>query len=193
MPLVEKHPLQFFLPKESKILMLGSFPPPQKRWSMNFFYPNFQNDMWRIFGYLFFNDKNYFVDFLGKKFLELKLRQFLTEKGVALGDTATEVIRLKENASDKFLEVVKTIDLIEILEQIPKCSAVVVTGQKALETILSLFDNVEEPKIGNYVEVQIQKRAIRIYRMPSSSRAYPLALIEKAVFYKKMLENEGLL
>ena len=30
--------------------MLGSFPPQQKRWSMAFFYPNFQNDMWRIFG-----------------------------------------------------------------------------------------------------------------------------------------------
>ena len=47
----ERHPLEPFLPKNAKILMLGSFPPPKARWSMEFFYPNWINDMWRIFGY----------------------------------------------------------------------------------------------------------------------------------------------
>jgi G:T/U-mismatch repair DNA glycosylase len=40
MPVTEKHPLQPFLPQNAKILMLGSFPPPKARWSMEFFYPN---------------------------------------------------------------------------------------------------------------------------------------------------------
>ena len=189
----EKHPLPFFLPKHSKILMLGSFPPPQKRWSMNFFYPNFQNDMWRIFGYLFFNNREHFVDSSGKCFREQEIRNFLLEKGIALGDTAIEVIRLKENASDKFLEITKTIDLIDTLNKIPQCHSIVVTGQKALETILSLLHSTEVPKIGNYTESQIQERKIRLYRMPSSSRAYPLALTEKASFYKQMFENENIL
>ena len=48
----EKHPLGFFLPENTQLLMLGSFPPPQQRWSMNFYYPNIQNDMWRILGLL---------------------------------------------------------------------------------------------------------------------------------------------
>ena len=51
--LAEKHPLGFFLPENTQLLMLGSFPPPQQRWSMNFYYPNIQNDMWRILGLLF--------------------------------------------------------------------------------------------------------------------------------------------
>lgn len=46
----ELHPLGFFLPNHAKILLLGSFPPPKNRWSMNFYYPNIRNDMWRIMG-----------------------------------------------------------------------------------------------------------------------------------------------
>ena len=45
---IEKHPLEPFLPAKAKLLMLGSFPPQKKRWSMDFYYPNLNNDMWRI-------------------------------------------------------------------------------------------------------------------------------------------------
>ena len=38
---IERHPLQPFLPAEARVLMLGSFPPPHARWSMEFYYPNF--------------------------------------------------------------------------------------------------------------------------------------------------------
>lgn len=59
---IEQHPLEPFLPGNARLLMLGSFPPQKKRWSMEFYYPNWNNDMWRITGFLFFNDKDYFVD-----------------------------------------------------------------------------------------------------------------------------------
>ena len=65
---VERHPFQPFLPKGARLLMLGTFPPSEKRWSMKFYYPNFINDMWRIFGLLFFQDKDYFVDAAHKCF-----------------------------------------------------------------------------------------------------------------------------
>ena len=58
--MTEKHPLEPFLPKNAKILLLGSFPPPSTRWSMFFYYPNWQNDMWRILGLLFFDDRHHF-------------------------------------------------------------------------------------------------------------------------------------
>ncbi len=58
---IEKHPLAPFLPEGARILMLGSFPPKKERWSMEFFYPNWINDMWRIWGLIFFNDKEHFV------------------------------------------------------------------------------------------------------------------------------------
>ncbi|EOR07744.1 hypothetical protein F896_02117 [Acinetobacter genomosp. 15BJ] len=37
---IETHPLQPFLSSSAKLLMLGSFPPPQSRWKMDFYYPN---------------------------------------------------------------------------------------------------------------------------------------------------------
>ena len=64
-PSSEVHPLAPFLPDGARVLMLGSFPPKRVRWSMEFFYPNLQNDMWRIMGLLFFGDKAHFLADLG--------------------------------------------------------------------------------------------------------------------------------
>lgn len=58
---IEEHPFTPFLPDNARLLMLGTFPPSPKRWCMEFYYPNFTNDMWRIFGICFFDDKNHFV------------------------------------------------------------------------------------------------------------------------------------
>lgn len=59
---IEVHPLTPFLPANGKILFLGSFPPPQAKWSMEFFYPNWINDFWRIQGLIHFGDKGYFEE-----------------------------------------------------------------------------------------------------------------------------------
>lgn len=186
----ELHPLGFFLPASAKLLMLGSFPPPKVRWSMDFYYPNIQNDMWRILGVLFYADKDHFLA-APKAFSREKAVAFCEEVGLALGDTAIEVIRLKANASDKFLEVVRPINLADVLERIPRCEAIVVTGQKAMDTLLALLPGVEEPKVGHYVSFRFADRSLRLYRMPSSSRAYPKPLAEKAAVYQTMFEELG--
>ena len=70
--------------------------------------------------------------------------------------------------------------------------APVTTGQKATDTLRQQLD-VEEPKVGDYSEFVFEKRAIRLYRMPSSSRAYPLALDKKAAAYRIMYQDLQLL
>lgn len=192
---VEAHPLGFFLPPNTQLLMLGSFPPPQQRWSMNFYYPNIQNDMWRILGYLFYSNKEYFLE-APRKFSEEKCKAFCREIGLGIGDTGMEVIRQKGNASDKFLEIVTPIDLKKVLEQIPLCKAIVVTGQKAMDTLLSVlsqFTTVTEPSVGDSVSFQLFGKEMLLFRMPSSSRAYPKPLTEKAVIYRKMFESLGMI
>lgn len=189
---IEHHPLEPFLPEGAKILMLGSFPPKKERWSMDFFYPNFINDMWRIMGQIFFGDKNHFIAGNGeKKFDKEKCAGFAASAGIAMYDTACQVRRLKDNASDKFLEVVKPTDLEALLEKIPQCQAIITTGQKATDVIVGTFGCLE-PSVGEYEEISVHGRYIRFWRMPSSSRAYPLALEKKAAFYAKMFEKEGL-
>ena len=90
---VETHPFEPFLPKGARILMLGTFPPSEKRWSMKFYYPNYINDMWRIFGIIFFHDKDYFVDSANKTFRLHLLIPFLETQGIALFDTCTKIRR----------------------------------------------------------------------------------------------------
>ena len=185
---IEKHPLEPFLPAKAKLLMLGRFPPQKKRWSMEFYYPNLNNDMWRIFGILFFDDKDYFLNETRKAFCRERIIDFLNEKGIALFDTASSIRRLQDNASDKFLEVVEATDVTALLRQLPECKAIVTTGQKATDTLRQQF-NVEEPKVGDYSEFIFEGRAMRLYRMPSSSRAYPLALDKKATAYRIMYQD----
>ena len=185
---IEKHPLEPFLPAKAKLLMLGSFPPQKKRWSMDFYYPNLNNDMWRIFGILFFDDKDYFLNETRKAFCRERIIDFLNEKGIALFDTASSIRRLQDNASDKFLEVVEATDVTALLRQLPECKAIVTTGQKATDTLRQQF-NIEEPKVGDYSEFIFEGRAMRLYRMPSSSRAYPLAVDKKATAYRIMYQD----
>lgn len=190
--MIEEHPLEPFLPSNATLLMLGSFPPQKKRWSMDFFYPNLQNDMWRIFGFLFFNDKDHFLLPGKKAFNKDYLVEFLKEKGIALYDTATAIRRLQDNASDKFLEVIEPTDIRLLLKQLPQCQAIVTTGQKATDIIRSQI-KVNEPSVGQSCPFEFEDRILQLYRMPSSSRAYPLALEKKAAVYRLMLNELGLL
>ena len=191
-PPVEEHPLDPFLPAHARLLMLGSFPPQKKRWSMDFFYPNLQNDMWRIFGLIFFQDKDHFLFENKRAFDKERLIVFLKTKGIALYDTATSVRRLQDNASDKFLEVVEPTDIRLLLKQLPQCQAIVTTGQKATDIIRSQIE-VDEPSVGQSCPFEFEDRTLRLYRMPSSSRAYPLALEKKSAFYRLMFKELGLL
>lgn len=155
---------------------------------MDFFYPNLQNDMWRIMGLVFHADREAFVDASRHRFDQPRIECFLREKGIALYDTATAVRRLQGNASDKFLEIVEPTDVAALLDALPLCRAVVTTGQKATDTLRRRFSTVE-PKVGSYCEFVHADRPMRFYRMPSSSRAYPLRLEAKADCYRRMLKE----
>ena len=147
-PAVETHPLEPFLPDGARILFLGSFPPPRERWSMEFFYPNFTNDFWRIQGLIHFGDPKHFEEQPGDgakavRFDRGRIIAFCREKGLAFYDTARKVCRLKGNASDAFLEILESADLPGMLAQLPQCRTLVTTGGKASEELLSIL----EPKL----------------------------------------------
>jgi G:T/U-mismatch repair DNA glycosylase len=189
---VEYHPLRPFLPERAKVLFLGSFPPQRKRWCMEFYYPNFINDHWRIEGEVFFGDKNHFVDLQAKRFKLDEIVAFCQEKGLAFFDTSTAIRRLQDNASDKFLEVVEPTDIRALLQQLPHLRAIVTTGEKATETICASLGITTIPKVNTFVTTPLAIRrgvggeALLLYRLPSSSRAYPLSFDKKVEAYRQM-------
>ena len=188
----ELHPLEPFLPGNARILMLGSFPPKRIRWSMEFFYPNLQNAMWRIVGYLATGDTQHFLLPGGRRFDRGRSEAFCRERGIALYDTAVEVVRLKDNASDNFLQVVREVDLAALLARIPACRAIVTTGQKATDTLRALT-GCDSPAVGESVAVRYAGRDLRLWRMPSSSRAYPRPVEWKAEFYRRVFAENGII
>ena len=189
---IERHPLQPFLPPNARLLMLGSFPPPRRRWCMDFFYPNRSNMMWEIFGSVFYGDSQRLVDASNKTFRMEDIKALLTERGIAIYDTACAVRRLSGNASDKDLEIVEKTDIPLLLSQIPHCHDIVCTGQKSFSVLTEDY-GVPVPTMGIYNNFTLADRPMRLWRMPSSSRAYPMKLEDKATHYRKMMIKIGLL
>ncbi len=192
LPEIERHPLRPFLPEGARLLMLGSFPPPRKRWCMDFFYPNRSNMMWEIFGLVFFGDSRRLVDAEHKTFRMEDIKALLEERGIAIYDTACAVRRLSGNASDKDLEVVEKTDIPLLLSKIPHCHDIVCTGQKSFSVLTGDY-GVPVPQMGFYNEFTLAGRPMRLWRMPSSSRAYPMKLEEKASYYREMMVRIGII
>lgn len=205
---IENHPLQPFLPPNGRILFLGSFPPPRARWSMEFFYPNFINDFWRIMGLLFFGDKKHFEVPGAKRFDVDRVKAFCSEKGLGFYDTASKVCRWKGNASDEFLDIIEPADIAALLAAMPSCRTIVTTGGKSSEELLAILtaDDASPsesgsvgdgsaaapsgvPPVGGSVAVRAFGRNLRWHRMPSSSRACPMSLDSKAEHYRRVFER----
>ena len=202
---VETHPFGPVLPPNATVIMMGTFPPTADKWAMRFHYPNFYNDMWRIYGSVFFDDVNYFRVGDEKRFDPERIRAFMFERGIASCPTVNQAIRETGNASDKNLTVVTPVDLDNILPQVPKVETLFTTGGKATEVLLNLL--AEPPAKSKYPKTnqsmdypyqwqsnQSQKADVNdltLYRLPSTSRAYPLALDKKIAAYKAFFKKIG--
>ena len=156
-----------------------------------FSYPNKINDMWRIMGLLFFADRDHFWNVGERRFMIEPIKRFLDSRHIAMYDTACRVRRLKDNASDKFLDIVEPVNLEALLKATPSIEVVVTTGEKAV-SVVAMLTGSEVPAVGECKEVEVAGRNVRHYRMPSTSRAYPLALEKKAAAYGAMFQAEGI-
>lgn len=186
---IESHPWPPFIPDGAKLLIMGTFPPGDHRWSMNFYYPNPTNDFWRIMSLLFLGDKNAMYDDERKCFDIEAVKDLMREHKIALNDTARKVRRLKGNASDKFLDIIEPVPLSELLTHMPDCHTIATTGEKAAGVIAEIT-GTPLPKMGECVAAS---DGLNIWRMPSTSRAYPMKLENKAEYYRKLLESAGIL
>lgn len=194
----EVHPFGAWVPDGAKVLIMGTFPPQPKRWSMEFFYPNRTNDFWYAMGLLFYGDRNALLLPGSKDFDLEKIKALLNREGIALSDTGYRIRRLAGNASDKFLEIVEPVDLDSLLRRMPQCRAIATTGQKAAE-VLAELTGTEAPAMGHCTECASRPLGdgretlpLEIWRMPSTSRAYPLPLAKKAEYYRALFKSVGI-
>ena len=191
---IELRPFPPFLPPNTTVLMMGSFPPAAEKRAMEFHYPNFQNDMWRVYGLVFFGDAMHFQRVGEKAFDAERIKAFLTERGIGSCPGVRRAIRTHGNASDAYLKVVETVELPEILEKIPQCCRICTTGGKATEILLALLETevrAKEFKTGATITARCGDRDLLVTRLPSTSRAYPMKLEKKAEAYRKFFVEAG--
>ena len=191
---IELRPFPPFLPPHATVLMMGSFPPAAEKRAMEFHYPNFQNDMWRVYGLVFFGDAMHFQHGEEKAFDAEKIKAFLTERGIGSCPGVRRAIRGHGNASDAYLKVVETVELPEILEKIPQCRRICTTGGKATEILFALLETevkAKDVRTGATVSARCGERDLLVTRLPSTSRAYPMKLEKKAEAYRKFFVEAG--
>lgn len=202
---IETHPFEPVLPSNATIMMMGTFPPTADKWAMSFHYPNFYNDMWRIYGRVFFDDADYFRVGNEKRFDPERIRDFMFERGIASCPTVKQAIRETGNASDKNLTVVTPVDLDSILPQVPKVKTLFTTGGKATEVLIELLNeplaNSKHPKTNQSINYPYEWQStdnqktdinnLTLHRLPSTSRAYPLSLDKKVAAYRAFFEKMG--
>ena len=191
---IELRPFPPFLPPNATVLMMGSFPPAAEKRAMEFHYPNFQNDMWRVYGLVFFGDAMHFQRVGEKAFDAEKIKAFLTARGIGSCPGVRRAVRTHGNASDAYLKVVETVELPEILEKIPQCRRICTTGGKATEILLALLETevrAKDFKTGMTITARCGDRDLFVTRLPSTSRAYPMKLEKKAEAYRKFFVEAG--
>ena len=191
---IELRPFPPFLPPNTTVLMMGSFPPAVEKRAMEFHYPNFQNDMWRVYGLVFFGNAMHFQRVGEKAFDAEKIKAFLTARGIGSCPGVRRAIRTHGNASDAYLKVVETVELPEILEKIPQCRRICTTGGKATEILLALLETevrAKDFKTGMTITARCGDRDLFVTRLPSTSRAYPMKLEKKAEAYRKFFVEAG--
>ena len=147
-------------------------------------------------GLPFGSGAGHFIAEDGKGFDCRKIKAFCREKGLAFFDTASRVCRLKGNASDAFLVILRPADISGMLEKMPLCRTIVTTGGKSSDEFIEILDStgltgVTRPPMGGFTDICISNRNIRWWRMPSSSRAYPMKLESKVALYRKVFECTG--
>ncbi|MBQ6901695.1 MAG: DNA-deoxyinosine glycosylase [Oscillospiraceae bacterium] len=156
-----KHPFPPLYNKDSKILILGSFPSVKSREQM-FFYGHPQNRFWKVVSSVFERDEPETIE---------EKKQLLYENGVALWD----VIASCEIAgsSDSSIKNVKVNDISKILKE-SDIRQIFVNGKTA------------EKYFKKYTQAQINREAVCL---PSTSTANAVWSLEKLVEAWKAIKS----
>ena len=150
-----EHPIPPLYNRDSKILILGSFPSVKSREQM-FFYGHPKNRFWKVVSTVFGCKE--------PKTIEEK-KQFLFDSGIALWDViaSCEII----GSSDSSIKNVKANDLLEILKE-ADIRQIFVNGKTA------------EKYFKKYTQAQINRAAVYLPSTSPANAAWSLEdLVEK--------------
>lgn len=180
------HPFELVFTGENPIyLVVGTFPTTNKKMSFNFFYPNSNNNFWKVMDKVFPNSNtkmNLGVsakdDENTKEKNKVDRMNFCKENKIAITDIIESCLRLDDNSKDEQLLVHRYNPIINILKEHSTIERVILTAKSSgssahhhlyqyltMNNIDFNFEKGEIPK----GELSIDGRTISILSMPSTS------------------------
>lgn len=122
--LEETHPDWFYDIPEMKCLIVGSFPPHEDKRDFNFYYPNTQNRFWDVLALIAGHELKFFS---GDD--AVKERICIMEKlNVGIQNLGRIIKRKGKSASDKDIKIIECYDILNIVENHPSLSTIILTG-----------------------------------------------------------------
>ncbi|BCD67880.1 DNA-deoxyinosine glycosylase [Nitratiruptor sp. YY09-18] len=127
------HPFEPIIDKNSKVLILGTFPSI-KSCENSFYYGHPQNQFWKILASLFHEEIPHTIE---------EKREFLQRYNIALWDMVKRCKR--ENSLDTSLKNIEVNDIAALLQKYPNIEALFFTGKKAQELYEKNFSDLTIP------------------------------------------------
>jgi G:T/U-mismatch repair DNA glycosylase len=194
---IEIHPDWDFDIPEMKTLILGNFPPHKKRWDYEFFYPNKQNNFWRVLAAI-----------NGKPLKEISGWPAVKERKAIMKDLKTGVMNIAakikrkgHSARDTDIEIIEYNDVLNVILKHPELETIIIAGYSARNSTAVKFieylnsQNIEyEPptkiKAGGNLIISIGGKKIKCVIVNSTSTAFPIKLDDLVSQFKPYIKAE---
>jgi G:T/U-mismatch repair DNA glycosylase len=172
----EQHPDWHFDIPEMKVLILGNFPPVEKRWSYRFYYPNKVNHFWKILAHIAKRPLQYFE---GEAAVQERKNLMLYLK-VGVENLGQTILRKGESSLDTNIEIKAYRDILGTIKKHPELETILMPGFHASSSTAQTFlKYLKEKQMlhtkpakvrpGNPFEIFIDKRTIHCEILYSTS------------------------
>jgi hypoxanthine-DNA glycosylase len=168
----ELHPWNWFAPENSRVLIVGTFPPTTRNWSFDFFYPNKNNQFWKVIARILNTELEYPAGELAVEERKMLLRKL----HVAITDMGQHITRSGNSSLDENLSVVEYMNIFQILDENPTIRKIIFTSSSGKESAARWFNQFLASK-------EIKHRFPTGKRPIKSSFQYQERTIELVVLY----------
>lgn len=193
----EFHPWNWFVPPGSKVIIIGTFPPTQRNWSYNFFYPNKNNLFWRMMARIAGEELKYIS---GEEAVKER-RNILIKLGVGISDMGRKILRTDNSSLDEKLVLLEHMDIFRILEENPSIQKIIFTSSSGKSSAARWFQDflalqgiaykVPKGERPLKASLQIKGRTIETVVLYSTSprAANRISFDQLVELYKNEIEN----
>lgn len=193
----ETHPWHPFVPTNADKLILGTFPTAVvNRGAYEFFYPNQNNDFWRI---LFQVADKKLDNYKQTEPIGIR-KQILADLKLGIGDIGKKILRQNNSSKDNNLFPIEFTNIFLILETHQELKKIILTSSGGGNSVLSWFNhycilngyNFTKPKGKLPISTMLifNTREIKIEIISSTSRLSPIKGDKLLTMYRNAILND---